>query len=153
MAIFSRKEVREIKRNKTPDQNTIPSAVCHGIPRPRTIEYVKKILPTTEIMVVGPVPHWNPSLPMFLLSKNVRLDKEHIFFNNSIKKLQLIDKSLRIEALNQSVLYLSPIDALCSAENCLATVDYKNEIIPIASDYGHLTEAGSVFLTRILLKE
>ena len=119
----------------------------------KTIEYIKKILPKTEILVVGPVPHWNPSLPIFLLSKNVLLNKEQIFFNNSIKKLKLIDKSLRMEALNQRVLYLSPIDALCSAENCLATVDYKNEIVPVASDYAHLTEAGSVFLTRILLKE
>lgn len=119
----------------------------------KTIEYIKKVLPSTEIIVVGPVPHWNPTLPIFLITNNVRLDKEQIFFNSSINKLRLIDKSLRMKALNLNVLYLSPIDALCIGENCLATVDYKNGIVPIASDYGHLTEAGSVALTRMLMKE
>ncbi len=119
----------------------------------KTIAFIKSVLPHSEIIIVGPVPHWNPSLPSVLVSKNIRLDREQIISNSAIKQLQLIDKSLRTEASYQNVLYLSPIDVLCSAESCLATVAYKNEIVPIASDYGHLTEAGSVALTRKLLKE
>ena len=43
-AIASRSGVVETSRNSTPDQNTMPSAVCHGTLLWRTIVKAKKAL-------------------------------------------------------------------------------------------------------------
>jgi hypothetical protein len=53
-------------------------------------------------------------------------------------------------ALTHNILYFSPIKILCLDESCLATLNYKNKIVPITWDYGHLTEAGSAVLARKL---
>lgn len=119
----------------------------------KTIESVRAILPKAEIFVIGPVPQWNPTLPIFLLERHNGLDKEKFIQTPSFETLSTFDQKLKEESLRNNVIYLSPLDVLCSDGSCLATVMYKDEISPIAWDYGHLTEGGSVVLASKLFNK
>ena len=119
----------------------------------KTIKSIRTILPKAEIFVIGPVPQWNPSLPVLLIQRHSGLDKEKIIETPSFESLFSFDKLLKEESLRNNVIYLSPLDVLCSNGSCLATVMYKDEISPIAWDYGHLTEGGSVVVATKLLSK
>lgn len=119
----------------------------------KTIESIRVTLPNAEIFVIGPVPQWNPSLPIFLLQHNNGLDEEKFIKTPSFESLSSFDRQLKEESLRNNVIYLSPLDVLCSDGSCLATVMYKDEISPIAWDYGHLTEGGSVVLAAKLFNK
>ncbi len=118
-----------------------------------TITLIKEMLPSAEIFVIGPVPHWQPSLPVYLARGDIYLDKEFDIETPSIKKLLRLDNLLKNEMRNQNVNYLSPIKILCSASSCQVSVIYKGKVELLAWDYAHLTEAGSAILADKLLKK
>ena len=118
----------------------------------KTITLIKEILPSAEIFVIGPVPHWQPSLPVCLARGDINLDREYVIETPSIKKLLILDNLLRDEMENQNIHYLSPIKLLCSNSSCQVSVIYDGKVEPIAWDSAHLTEAGSVILADKLLK-
>lgn len=117
----------------------------------KTIQSIRATVPAAEIIVVGPVPRWNPSLPVFLLRRRVALDGEHFLANPTWAELRHIDAALREQATREGARFLSPLQALCTEGKCMATVKFRGEVSPTAWDEAHLTEAGSIALiTRLL---
>lgn len=114
----------------------------------KTIQYIKSFSPSSLIYIIGPVPHWYPSLPKFAINKLDKLDGEHFLQNSTINDLAKIDYLLSNVAKQEEVSFLSALNVLCRNKDCLASTIYKNKPALTAWDYGHLTEAGSVSLAQ-----
>ena len=103
-----------------------------------------------NIVLVGPVPQWQPSLPRTIALRH--FDKNEKSFSDSSfdKKLLDIDNRMKIRyEKNNQATYISLLDALCKGNDCLAKVDDNNT--PLVWDYGHLSLAGSEYIAREVL--
>lgn len=108
-----------------------------------------------HIMLIGPVPHWRPSLPKILLdafnkspSHTVpgRLRSE---LNDSVAN---IDGQMRDLARGMGIGYFSAYQAMCDAEGCLTKLGDRHDDLT-AWDYGHLTFAGSRYVVKRLMAD
>lgn len=116
----------------------------------RTIELVRQVLPSAALIVVGPVPQWDPTLPDYLVRQGVGLDGELFAVTPLLEDLSAIDAALGSEVTRRGVRYVSPIRSLCSEGRCLAIVDQDGQKAPLVWDYGHLTAGGAAFLAARL---
>ncbi|MBT8551986.1 acyltransferase [Polynucleobacter paneuropaeus] len=117
-----------------------------------TLKILHAISPSSKVIVIGSVPQWEPSLPMVAIQNNLTLDTGAYIEMPSYKKLKEVDAQLeRISKYNQAE-YLGPLDNLCKGQNCLAVVKYNSKYWLTSWDSGHLTEAGSVNLYRLMEK-
>jgi len=99
-----------------------------------------------QVEVVGPVPRWNPSLPVVLARFGVGFgelpERTELGLDPSTRQL---DSELRRFVERRGATYVSPYGILCNAEGCLvrvgATVDSMMQW-----DVSHLTRRGSEFL-------
>jgi len=109
-----------------------------------TVNELKK-LGVKEIILVGPVPTWNPTLPKILVSlsksSNWQEPPERLTSGFS-ENTKIIDDKLEAIAKEAGISYISPYQTFCNLNGCLATLQGD----PTAFDYGHLTVTGSIFL-------
>jgi peptidoglycan/LPS O-acetylase OafA/YrhL len=119
----------------------------------KTIKFLKSSSPLSDIIIIGSVPQWQPSLPVLLVRENILLNNEIYLKNNAYDELQLLDNTLKILAKTLNVKFISILDTICIAENCLATVFYNDTWTPTTWDYGHLTSAGSKALATKIFQD
>jgi peptidoglycan/LPS O-acetylase OafA/YrhL len=109
-----------------------------------TINELKK-LGVNEIILFGPVPVWDSTLPKILvkLSKSSNWQEPPDRLTSGFSKdTKIIDNKLEAIAKEVGISYISPYQTLCNLDGCLATIQGD----PTAFDYGHLTVTGSIFL-------
>lgn len=104
-----------------------------------------------NVIVVGPMPQWRPSLPV--VAAKHYLDGDYgeiqdgldpaVFRTNNILK--------REYGRSEHLQYISLIDGLCDDNGCRTTVPSRNGYKLVVSDYGHLTPAGSEFVARSII--
>ena len=107
-----------------------------------------------NILIVGQIPLWFPSLPVQLSDRYIRNNQpipERTFLGVDTESLK-IDASMRALSYPKNVTYLSVKDALCDKSGCLTKVGPNLEKDIIVWDYGHLTIAGAKFLTHALIE-
>ena len=100
----------------------------------------------SKIIVVGPGPQWNPSLPKAIASRHFNPNDNSFvdpYFN---KSLLAIDAKMLHDYKGVDLVYISVLNKICKGDVCLAKVDDNNT--PIVWDYGHLTLNGSEFIVR-----
>jgi peptidoglycan/LPS O-acetylase OafA/YrhL len=107
-----------------------------------------------QIILVGPVPVWNPSLPKVLLNyywakRPERLPRRLTF---GVVMLSNLDNRIRQVANQFNAAFVSPIDVFCDADGCLTSIgdDPKNLTV---WDSAHLTDAGSEYLARSIARK
>jgi peptidoglycan/LPS O-acetylase OafA/YrhL len=98
-----------------------------------------------SIILVGPVPVWNPSLPAALLSYYSKNFDIPIRMDAGLTRMTDIDTRLRKMASWWGITYFSPLDAMCDAGGCLTRTSNDMRDL-VAWDSAHLTLAGSRFL-------
>lgn len=105
-----------------------------------------------NIVLIGPVPQWQPSLPRSIALRHLST-KEKTFNDNSFDSTLLnTDKNMKTEfGSGSDVAYISILDHLCKGSDCLAKVDNNNT--PLAWDYGHLSLPGSDFIVKEILSK
>jgi peptidoglycan/LPS O-acetylase OafA/YrhL len=103
-----------------------------------------------QIIVVGPVPVWNPSLPKLLLQFYQTSVPKHVPNRMSGAILFTdIEKKLRKIAAKENIGFVSAIDVFCRKNECLTKVGNGPGDI-VVWDSAHLTDSGSYLLaTRI----
>jgi peptidoglycan/LPS O-acetylase OafA/YrhL len=119
----------------------------------KTISFIKRVSPSTHIVLIGSPPRWEPNLPVYAIRKGIALDKEQYLPMPSFKSLQRIDNKLALFAASEGAVFLSLLNNLCVHEKCLAVSEFKNGYELTAWDHGHLTEAGSLLFAKKLLEE
>ncbi|GLR61150.1 acyltransferase family protein [Rhizobium indigoferae] len=108
-----------------------------------------------HIVLIGPVPHWRPSLPKILLDSfnespsHTVPDRLRTELNDSVAKT---DRQMRELAQEMNVEYFSAFESLCSDEGCLTKLGDRHDDLT-AWDYGHLTFSGSDYVTRRLMAD
>lgn len=116
-----------------------------------TVVFLKKS-GVKQIILVGPTPTWNPTLPKALFS---------FFKNDPIHRLpgrmwqgldlniSVADKALHEKANRLGIIYLSPFDELCNADGCLTRVGNNADDL-LTWDSRHFTSSGSrFFINRV----
>ena len=109
----------------------------------------------TKIIVVGQIPTWGESgLPLFLLhnfaEKGLAIPMRHprlIIENDGPTSKQ---ENMRSFKYPKGVTYLSMDDLLCNREGCMTMVGPNLATDLIVWDYGHLTNAGSKYVSERL---
>ncbi len=116
-----------------------------------TIASVRRLLPDTDVIVVGPVPQWAPSLPVFLSARHLELDREYAVDAPLYDELRALEAPLQRAAEARGAKFVSALAALCQRDRCAATTRYDGKVMPTMWDYGHLTSGGSVLLAPKVL--
>jgi hypothetical protein len=111
-----------------------------------TIERLKAVSKGSQILVIGNVPQWEPSLPEILARSRRTLQRDLQLYTPLLDELRTIDQVLKAAAALYKVTWIAPIDLLCSNKRCLVAIPSRNGYEPIAYDYGHLTSGGAKFL-------
>ena len=145
---FIKEKVKELKPKKIYLQSNWRLYKNENIARNlyKTIDFIKHESPRTEIIILGSVPQWAPTLPMELIRKRLSTSEIEYVYLSSYSELEKIDIELINLAKEQKVNYISILDQLCIENKCLAVTVYKSKFWLTAWDSGHLTEAGSVYL-------
>ena len=116
-----------------------------------TVERLRE-LGVEQIVVVGGVPQYFPSLPARLVMENKPLDAIE-FIETTQGAISLRDQFLMTLLNNQRVQFVSSLDQFCNAGLCKTTISDSGNVVPFAWDYGHLTQWGAVYLAEALLQK
>lgn len=114
-----------------------------------TIQLLHK-LNVPNIVVFGQLPVFEGHQPDIgqIVFKAREVNRTYKKFN---KLSSEVDNKIRMFARENNVAFVSPIDLLCNVDGCLISTK-KEALSPLAWDYGHLTEAGSIFLIDTAIK-
>jgi peptidoglycan/LPS O-acetylase OafA/YrhL len=119
-----------------------------------TVRYVVSTVPSAQVIIVGGVPQWQPSLPKVMLLKGISASPETYLETPIWQELAAMDKELQLVANTHGGKFVSAIDSLCVSKKCqVVTKSTGGGLTLTAWDYGHLTEAGSVLLANRLLSK
>jgi hypothetical protein len=99
-----------------------------------------------NIVIIGGVPQYQPSLPQVLLSeRKVSLARPE----RSAADLAAVrrhDAVLREIAASNDVVFVSIVDAVCDEQRCDSVIEGEAGFEPLAWDYGHLTRTGAAYI-------
>ncbi len=108
-----------------------------------------KGLGIAHIVLVGQLPTYKIDQPMVGNRVFVTDAVDRTTKSLNMRSLAM-NETMRQFAQENDVDFMSPVNALCNAQGCLISAS-PHELIPMAWDYGHLTDAGSnLLLVRAL---
>ena len=101
-----------------------------------------------RVVVIGPIPEWEPTLPELLLPATYRhggVVPERLGAASHAGP-RALDTQMAAAVREAGAIYASLFDQLCNDDGCktVATVDGKQELI--AWDYGHTTVTGATWI-------
>ena len=107
-----------------------------------------------QVVVVGPFPQWQPSLPRVYAEHHLRDHADYVgvgLYSDNFENDRTV--AGRVAGL-ANVTYLSLLSELCrdAGRTCLARVPGEGELDLMAVDAGHLSPKGSSYLGRKLWK-
>lgn len=104
-----------------------------------------------NIVLVGPVPHWTPTLQTVLMRRLMishSLTAEDFRIKDGlVPEIEDLDVDLRSLAEANRVNYVSPYRALCDDVGCLAVMSAPHEVLT-SFDNAHLTPEASKFVVE-----
>ena len=112
----------------------------------RTLAHLRTLAPAAEIVVVGGVPEWQPSLPRFMLLRNIHSDAETWLETPLWDELVRMDTELEVLTSTHGATFESAMKNLCPHGKCLVVTIWQNIPTLVIWDDSHLTEPGSVLL-------
>ncbi len=109
-----------------------------------------KDMGVAHIVLVGQLPTYKIDQPM--VANRIFVADAVDRTTKSLNPRSLaMNETMRQFARENGVDFMSPVDALCNGQGCLISAS-SHELVPMAWDYGHLTEAGSRQLFERVLK-
>ena len=103
-----------------------------------------------RVVVLGPVPFWKSGLPNEVLRYWMLHHQLIPERSDEVDAGRDIDRRMRAAMVPEGAEFISARDVLCNADGCLARLGAKASDLS-ASDQGHLTEEGSVFLVQSII--
>lgn len=109
-----------------------------------TLSTLTQIPYTKSIVLVGPVPVWNPSLPARLIDYYRTSVPKHVPDRMQGASLfPAIDVRFEALAARDGVALVLPSRVFCTNEGCATRASQGTDMEPLAWDSAHLTSAGS----------
>ncbi len=116
----------------------------------KTLKYIHAVSPASRVVVVGNVPKWEPSLPIYAVRRGLTLKGEQYLFDPAYDSLRQLDTQIAAVALRNGAQFVSALDVFCRGQVCLAVVGTPSGSELTEWDNGHLTLAGSTYLAHRL---
>ena len=114
-----------------------------------------KELGVSHILLIGPVPQWQPSLPETMI-KSVHWKTTSKFISDSNLDISIIniDTGMKKRVLPKNLTYVSVVNGLCEKlpnqkYTCRVKPENSNNLIQV--DYGHLSKEGSLFVVNNII--
>ena len=103
-----------------------------------------------HVLLVGPLPQWQPSLPLVITADNWPYHGERVSAGLD-RTVLAYDETLLVQSRGWTDLaYVSLIAAACNRAGCVAQVPGEPAGTLVTLDYGHLTPKGSLLFGRVL---
>lgn len=102
-----------------------------------------------DVVVIGGMPRYRPTLPEGLIRAGADLQTP-MRLKTDLHFVRAQDSALRQAVQKAGARFVDAVGVICENEACFATIETENGIVPVAWDYAHLTEEGSVFVTEKL---
>ncbi len=100
-----------------------------------------------KVVLFGPILQYDSALPR-LLATSIQLNDPALPALHRVTSYERLDDDMsRLAQSERGVVYVSYFKMLCHRGSCL---EYAGEGVPLQSDYGHLTAAGSVLVANRL---
>ena len=117
-----------------------------------TVSYIKRLSPSTEVLVVGSIPHWKPDLPSVLYGQRVYPRSDIYLMSSDYQQLVRLDHLIEKRALKAGANFYSVLDSICIKGGACKSyaLNKNNELEPLVWDYGHLTPGGSNLVSEEL---
>lgn len=105
----------------------------------------------SKILIIGPAPRFDPSLPSMLLRdwSLVRWTTVPVRLKTDLRATDAIDKNLEQLAKETHVGFFSLINLLCNDDGCLTKLATSRSNL-LSWDYGHLTTDGAEIVAHAL---
>jgi hypothetical protein len=119
-----------------------------------TLDYLK-VLGVKSIVVVGPVPSWQVTVPDAMIAWQAQSGARLIpvRLKDFLKKEPFeLEPHLRAAVQRNGALYVSALSVFCNEDGCQTVSNETGHLEPLAWDYGHLTDVGSRRLAAEVLK-
>ncbi|OCR25638.1 acyltransferase [Pseudomonas syringae] len=142
---YSNKKALESIQKLQPDVVVIAQKDEHDKTHWSDIAARLKSYGVKHIVLLGPLPQWNPSLPSVIANRHWGLNESHITDAALDQSVMAADKAIRRQIDPQSVDFVSLIDKLCVANSCLVRLQ-DDSLLQI--DSGHLSEKGSLYIVK-----
>lgn len=115
----------------------------------REIGAALKAAGVRQVILLGPVPQWQPSLPIVIVNRHWHEQQPYI--EDAALDHGIMRTNGKMPALleGSGITFISVIAQLCRAESCLARVSPAGDLLLV--DYGHLSEEGSSYVVKNLL--
>lgn len=107
-----------------------------------------KALGARRVVLVGPLPQWQPSLPLVVTRAHWPLREDRIATGLSAEPIRVSAELTRRAREWRAVDYVPLTERLCNQSGCLAAIPGGGLI---ALDYAHLTPDGSRFVAREII--
>ena len=114
------------------------------------LEYLHENNLKSKLILVGPVPQWQLSLPNIIAKRHFNIDERRFVDSSFVDAVFKINSNLHMKYENSDIEYISIIDKLCNKKGCVAKIDNKNT--PLVWDYGHLSLDGSKYVVENIVK-
>ncbi len=116
-----------------------------------------KELGVSHILLIGPVPQWQPSLPETMI-KSVHWKTTSKFISDSNLDISIIniDNGMKKRVLPKNLTYVSVVNGLCEKlpnQKYTCRVKPENSDNLIQVDYGHLSKEGSLFVVNNIISD
>jgi hypothetical protein len=99
-----------------------------------------------HVVLMGPLPQWNPSLPSVIANRHWGANDSHITDAGLDQRVMTSDRVTQSSIDHNAVDFVSLIDKLCVADSCLVRLQGDNSLLQI--DSGHLSEKGSIYIVK-----
>ena len=99
-----------------------------------------------HIVLLGPLPQWNPSLPFVIANRHWGQTETHITDPALDQSIMAADRATQRQIDPHAVDFISLIDKLCVDNSCLVRLQEDNSLLQF--DSGHLSEKGSVYIVK-----
>ena len=104
-----------------------------------------------DVLLVGPVPQWQPSLPLVVTRFHWNANFERVK-EGLDPEMFALDRALGDQlAASPVIRFASVVTRLCNEAGCLATVPNTDQQL-IAIDAGHLSPSGSAYVATTILR-
>jgi peptidoglycan/LPS O-acetylase OafA/YrhL len=113
----------------------------------RTIDEILTVAPKSRVVVIGPFPKWVDTLRKQILTYGKQTGRvPPVYMSRGlVAKDREWDSFFKSTIRRNNVIYISTQDRLCNSDGCLTRTGNSASQLT-AVDWGHLTNAGSVFL-------
>lgn len=104
-----------------------------------------------QVVLVGPMPNWKPSLPLIIARRHWGEAFVHIkdgLDSAPFKTNAILEKRY---AKSKNLVYVSLTNPLCDVTGCLAIAPVDRTLLVV--DYGHLSPPGSMYVSQSILRQ